>query len=700
MENTMRHIGFNESEVMGEYARIANEEGIVKAAETKTATPIGPLKTAVSRSSITDKILKKMVGLQQKLEQSVKNPKMQRDMMSPFMQASMSMMKYKSDLEPISAPLGRGIPGSAALPIGTGVDKNAEFVKYVADMSKRLKGQLQSILSADRILYSMLASELNVLDSLAHGAQMEITMATKFKSPMMPAPEAKADDGLPSATAANDGGKHYDVTGETGEQLIDSAHPGGGTKTELSSKTDENLVETIVEQQKRDIEVTKSVPKGTYATLVRLHDRLSKMGHGDRLSTLRDAILRVSTTNDIIGSVLVGLSDRLDVRGYEKSANRVDKILKKALLPALLAPVAPAAAWGLSELGGLIYRNWWGPVAGSLTNIIDRLGDLDVREGSAIDITDWTSKLNLYAEYFNRREQTGDPEANKQAAKAKLDQLTKLLPLLQQYQGEIKRGKDAGEFADLWDDVSEAYNAFDAAIKDITARKTKIEQEFPSFVKKVDEVTEAKEQGTEAKTDLKKEEEKGKGPAKRTILNDYKKAMIWAKKFNAVLIKVDKDSLVTDMHKNLTVATGDKAARDAKAVKGPFKKTLLRAIRYARAAGGGWAGLEKKLREDYKDELAKAYPGEAGAAPELPADKEAAVEKQRQKLFNEGLKMVAESFGGTVEDIGGDPKIMNIINTTVKSGIKYFNITNESGYNKIKQALIKRLREAGFLKAK
>lgn len=80
-------------------------------------------------------------------------------------------------------------------------------------------------------------------------------------------------------SAAKDEGQKYDVTGETGEQLVEKAHPGGGTKTELThSKTDENLVETIVEQQKRDIDVVNKMPKGTYAALVGLADRLDKLG--------------------------------------------------------------------------------------------------------------------------------------------------------------------------------------------------------------------------------------------------------------------------------------------------------------------------------------------------------------------------------------------------------------------------------------
>lgn len=124
-----------------------------------------------------------------------------------------------------------------------------------------------------------------------------------------------------------DSSKFYDVTGETGEQLVDKAHPGGGTKTELThSKTDENLVETIVEQQEKDVEVARSVPKGTYAMLKSLYTQLSKMGHGERLNDLRKVMYSVAAPEDLVGDVLTSLADNLDQMGHYKAANAVDKI--------------------------------------------------------------------------------------------------------------------------------------------------------------------------------------------------------------------------------------------------------------------------------------------------------------------------------------------------------------------------------------
>ena len=129
-------------------------------------------------------------------------------------------------------------------------------------------------------------------------------------------------------SAKGESQKYYDVTGETGEQLVEKAHPGGGTRTELThSKTDENLVETIVEQQKKDLEVAKSVPKGTYANLVSLYGALSKMGYKKYLGGLKVMIKSIATDQDVIEHVLVSLANNLDASGYRKSANRVDNLL-------------------------------------------------------------------------------------------------------------------------------------------------------------------------------------------------------------------------------------------------------------------------------------------------------------------------------------------------------------------------------------
>lgn len=114
----------------------------------------------------------------------------------------------------------------------------------------------------------------------------------------------KADDGLVGEANIKEAAeKVYDVTGETGEQIVERAHPGGGTKTEVSSKTTENLIETIVEQQDRDVSVVKKMPKGTYAVLKKLYDDLSKMGHQDKLSDLADMIKSAADVTEQAGEL-------------------------------------------------------------------------------------------------------------------------------------------------------------------------------------------------------------------------------------------------------------------------------------------------------------------------------------------------------------------------------------------------------------
>lgn len=123
--------------------------------------------------------------------------------------------------------------------------------------------------------------------------------------------------------------KLYDITGETGKDLVDKAHPGGGTKTELTSKTDEGLVETIVEQQDRDIGVAHSTPKGTYAALVNLYNKLHKMGCKDHLPKLAKIIKSIATKEDIVNHALISLANELDRKGFREAADQVDNFFFK-----------------------------------------------------------------------------------------------------------------------------------------------------------------------------------------------------------------------------------------------------------------------------------------------------------------------------------------------------------------------------------
>ncbi len=73
----------------------------------------------------------------------------------------------------------------------------------------------------------------------------------------------------------------YNVSGETGDQLIESAHPGGGNVL-FETEDDGGRIETIVEEQKKNIEKAMKTPTGKYAfitrQLVSLASRMDKEG--------------------------------------------------------------------------------------------------------------------------------------------------------------------------------------------------------------------------------------------------------------------------------------------------------------------------------------------------------------------------------------------------------------------------------------
>jgi len=95
--------------------------------------------------------------------------------------------------------------------------------------------------------------------------------------------------------------KLYDVTGETGEQLIEKAHPGGGP-TIAPSKEEGGKVETVVEEQKKSIDKATKKPTGKYAQTV---------------------------------SKLIALANKLEDEGNVKAALQVDESIRemRALLP-------------------------------------------------------------------------------------------------------------------------------------------------------------------------------------------------------------------------------------------------------------------------------------------------------------------------------------------------------------------------------
>ena len=286
----MKHIQFEESTVMNELARIASEKGIVKVA-----------------------------------------------------QDPMDFMSQPS--KPTSPNINRLLKGDATVTFNEVWPEVYPYLNYVYKFES--KGNMLDF----NTKVAPVISKLEQLIINHFRASQDMTGAKKYLSDLAKmqtpqkgnasAPMASNNDDSFNATANEYQSKHtkkkadkngtndlYNVTKETGEDLVEKAHPGGGTKTELThSKTDENLVETIVEQQQRDIEVANKVPKGTYATLKSLHNALSKMGHSEKLNELDAIINIIATPQDILNEELSTLSDKLDQKGYHKVANKVDRIL-------------------------------------------------------------------------------------------------------------------------------------------------------------------------------------------------------------------------------------------------------------------------------------------------------------------------------------------------------------------------------------
>ena len=294
----MRHISFDESSVLREFAKIASDKGLIKTAEEvpQTKGPVAPAPAqTVSIPPIARPDVNTMTAEQAKLNELLKK--------YPYLAAVVGgkdVGNKRSALQQVYNQTGAFFKELKSLRL----PGYANLAKPVLDAVKGYLGKKfpnQSQLIAERLQSDMQSDDGSM----------------------------NAEDSIVTA-AREDSGKFYDITGETGEDLVDMAHPGGGTKTELThSKTDENLVETIVEQQEKDLDVAHSVPKGTYATLVDLYVNLHKMGHKSQLSGLKQLIRKVATLDEVVDYTLVRLADRLDNIGHRKAANKVDALLKK-----------------------------------------------------------------------------------------------------------------------------------------------------------------------------------------------------------------------------------------------------------------------------------------------------------------------------------------------------------------------------------
>lgn len=690
----MRHIGFDESTVLGEYARIANTQGIVKVAETEK-----PTKPQVTRSSIAVDILKRVNAIKDELLKIIPNPELRNKLIPLFIGETRPLIAYKSDLAPITGikPIDGKGPGLGAMPLGLGTDPNKKFVGVVTDMGKRLAGQIESVLSAEPVVLATLKPKLDFLRTLGPQVMLQIKSVSTFN------PEAKAEDGFEStaadlqaqwakarkeledgfanankklkgrewtqslvphyqsvltqvikkypkeltpyinnyarqlapnvlgkaAEANNDlskqaDGKLYDISGETGEQLIDSAHPGGGTRTELShSKTNENLVETIVEQQKRDVEVAKSVPKGTYAALVKLHNQLNKMGHGKLLSPLRDAILRVARVEDIVSGALVSLADKLDDLGYERSANKVDGLIKSA--------------------GAFEWYTGYNPIEA----LWDRLEDID--KSSEPPLSQWIQHLKQMQNLMQNIPIGKTPEEVQKIETNRAKLLNNMVSQLGQLQGVYNTIKERGEIQEWGSDDTEFEKQLQTttqALQQEAQRSQQKAQQAQKSATSTEEEPSETSKGEPGKK-VKKEEEAKKMPFKKRLLADEAFARKWAGKFNRQFTKIirkhgfEKNSdLPTNLH-YFYIKTG---------ANWPSLQKSLQRILGEWSKAGAWDQFMTKIDAM----VAEAAKGRGGPSPE--GEEAPSAEPGSTERINEIFRAITSKYNEVLRREDREPR--------------------------------------------
>lgn len=510
----MKHIGFDDSLVMREFSRIAGEQGLVKVAqelpETKDLPPASPGESK---------------GVEE-IETGYRHPETGEKYAPPVDRGGSA-----------ASELSKGKAGPALTLAAKGA-AGAKMTKNRAQAAQATLNELYTFLRTYKgrdpsALFQPVSEYLVALGVPPAMVKTELGKAKEYLAKLGgggPSLEMPADDdGIKEAAkklpcGCKPGGcaknaKHdcdcpkscpcrqkkeasvkiadeklYDVSGETGEQLIDKAHPGGGTKTELThSKTDENLVETIVEQQKRDIEVAQKIPKGTYAALKIMRNRLEKLGANSEQLWRVDAIIsKVATPENIAEYELVTLADRLDALGSKEAADKVDAmIVRVAVDPSgaaqharMLADKLPAHPWGaatkapgavMSRVGpaavglagaakglGAAALPWLLPAAGvgaaglaayfigkdllamesTLDGVIDRLEDLDPNEQAAPVVQQWIATLQGLKPRLKIPQASSDAETQKKIMQQRIKDVQhvaqQLQTLQQQYARDIK----------------------------------------------------------------------------------------------------------------------------------------------------------------------------------------------------------------------------------------------------------------------
>ena len=312
----MRSITFDESTVMREFARIAGEQGLIKTAQ------IPPAPQGLQPAKPQPKPMDQFKGILDTVKQTMTgDPGQSQQLKDVVNKVLPSGQSADDDADDGMAKLQQLIAE---------LSKNPDLLNKSPDlkaMVDKVKATLPTTTMEPKTLPEAASPTTQSSSPTATPERKDIPDMPLGQKTEMPLPKIssrieKQADGV------------YDVTGETGEKLIDSAHP-GNMHTEVTERKDDdgNLVETIVEQHEADKEVAHSqrFPKGTYSSLRALQEKLSKLGHTDVLPALEEIIKLVATQKEVLGYELTALANKLDQKGFIEAASKVDAIIKKAI---------------------------------------------------------------------------------------------------------------------------------------------------------------------------------------------------------------------------------------------------------------------------------------------------------------------------------------------------------------------------------
>lgn len=309
----MKHICFDESSVLTEFARIAQENKLIKTAagelsEFVSGVKMQPATTYTPPQGRGDIVPAKAPSL---ISPITKTPASEQNQFDGLLAASFPSIfeVYRTGRAKKFDAILNELRSSEWKRFAKGWLEGSD--QYASNKIKEIKSKLRNFL----------------------GQVKRQKMTPQQQQAYIPA----IDEQLQSLSNAEhdltkEGGVEslYDVSGETGEDLINSAHPEGSPKVKETKKTDE-VIETVIDQQKKDLEIISKRPTGKYAELIRVYGDLKKLGATeDELKVVKEYISKVASLDNIINHILIILADHLDEMGLNKYADQVDKLVKLA----------------------------------------------------------------------------------------------------------------------------------------------------------------------------------------------------------------------------------------------------------------------------------------------------------------------------------------------------------------------------------